>query len=320
MNRIVAHTALPGCSRLARGICCLFCVLLVMTACREKVEHGGKTPLVQVGSHFLYEEDMEQSLPYGISGTDSVEFVREFIRKWIEEQILYEKAEHNVRGDERIERMVKEYRRTLVMNDYEHMLLRQDMASELSEEELQKYYSENRQLFILDEPVIRGVFIKAPIASPGLKDLKKWYKDNSDEALEQMEKYAFRNAVIYEYFYEHWVPVSELEGKVIVNLAELSADFDKQRNIEVADGEYCYLLHIEEYVKKGDAKPYDLARPEIIDLLANNRKVEFMNKVRNDLYNQSMEMGRIKYYYNETMQTLDDTVRDAGNNAAGGAK
>ena len=320
MKYSIIHTALSGCPRFVRGICCLFCVLLVMTACQEKIEHGGKTPLVQVGNSFLYQEDLVQSLPYGISGADSVEFVRDFIRKWIEEQVLYEKAEHNVRGDERIERMIKEYRRTLVMNDYEHMLLQQNMESELSEDELQKYYSENKQLFILEEPVIRGVFIKAPIASPGLKDLKKWYKDSSDEAFEQMEKYAFRNAVIYDYFYEHWVPVSELEGKVIVNLAELSADLDKHRNIEVADGEYCYLLHIEEYVKMGDAKPYDLARPEIIDLLANSRKVEFMDKVKNDLYNQSMEMGRIKYYHNETMQTVGDTVRNADSNAAGSTR
>ena len=70
----------------------------------------------------------------------------------------------------------------------------------------------------------------------------------------------------------------------------------------------------------GDAKPYDLARPEIIDLLANSRKVEFMDKVKNDLYNQSMEMGRIKYYHNETMQTVGDTVRNADSNAAGSTR
>ena len=279
---------------------CLSLVLLVTASCQQQVEHGGKTPLVQLGNYFLYQEDMEQALPYGISGADSARFVEKFVQKWLEEQVLYEKAEHNVRGDEKIERMVAEYRRTLVMNNYEHMLLLQKMNEELSEEELQEYYDENKQLFILEESVIKGVLIKVPIASPGLKDLKRWYKEKTDEALEELEKYAFRNSVLYEYFYEHWVPVSELEGKIIVNLSELSIDFDKHRNIEVEDGEYCYLLHIEEFVPKGEEKPYDLARHEIINLLANKRRVEFMNNVKQDLYNQSMEMGRIKYYYDET--------------------
>lgn len=290
---------------------CLPFMLLVVTACQEQVEHGGKTPLVQVNNQYLYQEDISQALPYGISERDSIKIAREFIRKWVEEQILYEKAEHNVRNDERIESMVADYRRTLILNNYERMLLQQKMAEELSEEELQKYYYENKRLFMLEEPVIKGVFIKAPLTSPGLKDLKRWYKDKSDESLEQLEKYAFRNAVLYEYFYEHWVPVSDLEGKVIINLSELSNDFDKHRNIEAEDGEYCYLLHIEEYMMKGEEKPYELARHEIIDLLANSRKVAFMNKVKEDLYNQSMEMGRIKYYYNETERTVDDTARHA---------
>jgi hypothetical protein len=283
------------------------------------VEHGGKHPLVQVGNTFLYLEEMQQQLPYGLSGGDSIKFVQEFVQKWIEEQVLYEKAEHNVRGDESIERMVNDYRRTLVMNNYERRLLQQKVSEELPEEELLQYYENNKQLFILEESVVKGVFIKVPLNSPGLKDLKKWYKDSSDEALEQMEGYAFRHAVIYEYFYEHWLPISELEGKVVINLAELSDNFDKQRDIEAKDDEFCYLLHIEEYVAKGEVKPYDLARHEIVDLLANYRKVELMNKVKQDLYNESVEKGRIKYYYNETSQTESDTVCHAVDSIATGS-
>ena len=299
----------------------LLCMILSLASCRQKVEHGGKHPLVQVGSMFLYQEDMVQALPYGITGVDSMKFAQEFVQKWVEEQLLYEKAKHNVRDDERIERMVAEYRRTLVMNNYEQRLLQQKVSEELPEEDLLRYYEDNKRLFVLEESVIKGVFIKAPLASPGLKDLKKWYKENSDEAMEQLEKHAFRYAIIYESFYEYWMPISELEGKVIVNLAEISEDFANQRDIEVKDNEYCYLLHIEEFVAKGEVKPYDLARHEIIDLLANYRKVELMTKVRQDLYNESMEMGRIKYYGNETMQAMGDAMRCADDsNAVGGTR
>ena len=293
------------------GKYCALCVFLVLVSCQKQVEHGGKSPLVQVGNRFLYQEDVKALLPYGITSADSIDFVQRFVRKWVEDQILYEKAELNVRGDENIERMVADYRRTLVMNTYERELLQEKISSELPEEDFRKYYDSNKELFILEEPVIKGVFIKAPLTSPGLKDLKKWYKDKSEKSLEQLEKYAFRNAVLYEYFYEHWVPVSELEGKVVFDLSKYSANFEKYRNIEVEKGGYCYLLHVEEYVMAGKVKPYELARHEIVDLLINNRKVEFMDRVREDLYNQSVEMGRIKYYYNETTQTLDGNVHHA---------
>jgi hypothetical protein len=111
-----------------------------------------------------------------------------------------------------------------------------------------------------------------------------------------------------------------LENKIIVNLAEIGKDFETHRNIEAEDEDYCYLLHIEEHISKGEAKPYDLARNEIIDLLANKRRVEFMQQVKEDLYNQSMEMGRIKYYENETIQTVGDAVCGADDHTNGSTK
>ena len=299
----LAKSSLKGDAR--RSFVFLFVLLLV--SCQPKVEHEGKHPIAQVNANFLYQEDLVKLLPYGMSRNDSVKLARELTRKWVEEQVLYEKAEHNVRGDGRIEQLVADYRRQLILNDYEQRLILQKMSEEVPEEELQKYYEENKHLFMLEEPVIKGVFIKAPLNSSGMKDLKRWYKDNSEESLEQLEKYAFRNAVIYEYFYDRWVPVSELEGKITVNLSELGKDFDKNRNIESTDEEYCYLLHIEEYIAEGEAKPYDMAKPEIMDLLANYRRVEFMKKVKEDLYNQSIEKGRIKYYYDEK-EFVGDTV------------
>jgi hypothetical protein len=283
---------------------------LLFMSCRKKVEHGEKVPVAQVNGHFLYQEDVVKAMPYGLSATDSARMARELIRNWAEEQVLYDKAQHNMRKDGYIEQLVADYRRKLIMNDYEQRLVRQKMDEEVTEEELMEYYEENKLLFVLEESVMKGVFIKVPLKSPGLKDLKRWYKDNSEEAMEQLEKCAFRNAVIYEYFYDRWMPVSELEGKITVNLSELSKDFDKQRNIEAEDEEYCYLLHIEEYVKEGEAKPYEIAKLEIMDLLANARRVDFMQQVRKDLYNQAMEKGRVKNYGNET-EIVGDTVRGA---------
>lgn len=292
---------------------------LLCTSCQKKAEHGGKTPVAQVGSRFLYQEDLAKALPYGLSAADSAKIAGELAHKWVEEQVLYEKAEHNVRKDGHIEQLVADYRRKLILNDYEQRLVRQKMDEEVTEAELQEYYEENKLLFLLEEPVIKGVFIKVPLKSSGLKSLKRWYKDNSEEAKEQMEKYAFRNAVMYEYFYDRWMPVSELEGKITVNLSELGKDFDKHRDIETEDDEYCYLLHIEEYIVEGEAKPYDMAKSEIMDLLANARRVEFMRKVREDLYNQAVEKGRVKYYRNEA-ESMGDTVHGAGIGTDGSAR
>jgi hypothetical protein len=267
---------------------------LLLTACQKEVNHGGKTALMEVDGEFLYKEDVLRIIPYGLASDDSAAFVQDYMRKWAEDMIFFKKAERNVSDKGRIARMVEEYRRALVLNDYEQRLLQEQVSGELEEMELQMYYDENKEFFILEEPIIKGVFLKVPLTAPDLKEMKTHYKDNSEQAREQLEKCAFRNAVIYEYFYDQWMPVSELEGKTIVNLAELSKEFATNRDIEASDEEYCYLLHVDEYMLKGEVKPYDLARYEIIDLLSNTRKVDFMRKVKVDLYNQYLETGRIK--------------------------
>ena len=63
--------------RPARWACCLLTLLWTLTSCHQEVEHGGKHPLVQVGNTFLYLEEMQQQLPYGLSGGDSIKFVQE---------------------------------------------------------------------------------------------------------------------------------------------------------------------------------------------------------------------------------------------------
>ena len=272
----------------------LLVAALLLAACQKEVNHGGKTALMEVDGEFLYKEDVLRIIPYGLASDDSAAFVQDYMRKWAEDMIFFKKAERNVSDKGRIARMVEEYRRALVLNDYEQRLLQEQVRGELEEMELQMYYDENKEFFILEEPIIKGVFLKVPLTAPDLKEMKTHYKDNSEQAREQLEKCAFRNAVIYEYFYDQWMPVSELEGKTIVNLAELSKEFATNRDIEASDEEYCYLLHVDEYMLKGEVKPYDLARYEIIDLLSNTRKVDFMRKVKVDLYNQYLETGRIK--------------------------
>lgn len=272
----------------------LLVAALLLAACQKEVNHGGKTALMEVDGEFLYKEDVLRIIPYGLASDDSAAFVQDYMRKWAEDMIFFKKAERNVSDKGRIARMVEEYRRALVLNDYEQRLLQEQVSGELEEMELQMYYDENKEFFILEEPIIKGVFLKVPLTAPDLKEMKTHYKDNSEQAREQLEKCAFRNAVIYEYFYDQWMPVSELEGKTIVNLAELSKEFATNRDIEASDEEYCYLLHVDEYMLKGEVKPYDLARYEIIDLLSNTRKVDFMRKVKVDLYNQYLETGRIK--------------------------
>lgn len=269
----------------------LFSFLLV--GCQQKVYHEGRQPVAEVNGVFLYEEDVHRALPLDLPREDSIQLANDFIRNWVEEELLWQQAERNVRSTERIEQMVQAYRKSLIIEDYQQQLVTQFLSEELTEEEMLRFYNDNKTLFTLKEPALKGLFIKVPKTAPDLADLRKWYRLSDDATLEKIEKYCFRNAVIYEYFYDRWMPLSDLEGKLKMTPGMRSSLKD-QASLETTDEEFVYLLHVEDIVPEGSTKPFELARPEIADLLGNYRQVALIRQVRHDLYEHAAETGRVK--------------------------
>ena len=117
----------------------LFCV-----ACSEQHDHKGKTPLVELDGNFLYREDLQSALPARLSKDDSLLFAEHYIRNWVEDILLYEKAQSNIPDNGEIEKLVENYRKALIMHTYQQALIHQRLSNEISEGELTDYYEKNK--------------------------------------------------------------------------------------------------------------------------------------------------------------------------------
>lgn len=273
-------------------------IAAAMTGCGQEHNHKGKTPLVEVSGEFLYKEDLQAALPLNISKDDSVLFAEHYIRNWIEDALLFDKAEGNIPDNDKISKLVENYRRALIMHTYQEELVNQKLANDISEEEINAYYEKNKELFRLDNPLVKGLFIKVPLSSPDLGNVRVWYRKNNQDIIEKLEKYSLRNAVSYDYFYDRWTSVPDVAAKIPLKVLDTDANYlDKNRNVEVKDTDFCYFLHIEDFLGKDKQKPLDFARDEIKEILINLKRVEFINKVKEDLYQRASDRNKIIYYY-----------------------
>ncbi len=279
-----------------RTTICGLWLLLFCLACSPSYDHKGRTPLVEVDGHFLYEEDLRAVQPVGLSPDDSLLFADDYVRNWVEEVLLYDKAEENIPDNEEVERLVANYRKSLILHLYQQALIRQKLAAEVTEEEVEAYYRDNLNLFKVDRPLIKGLFIKVPLKAPRLADVRRWYRSDSHDAVEHLEKYSLRNAVKYEYFYDKWVPAADVLGLLPGGGMEAEPALRQKRPVELADTAFHYFLNVTDYRAVGEEEPYEVARVHARDLLLNIRQVEFMRGVRDDLYRQAVENNRITYY------------------------
>ena len=273
-------------------------IAAAMTGCGQEHNHKGKTPLVEVSGEFLYKEDLQAALPLNISKDDSVLFAEHYIRNWIEDALLFDKAEGNIPDNDKISKLVENYRPALIMHTYQEEFVKQKLANDISEEEINAYYEKNKELFRLDNPLVKGLFIKVPLSSPDLGNVRVWYRKNNQDVIEKLEKYSLRNAVSYDYFYDRWTSVPDVAAKIPLKVLDTDANYlDKNRNVEVKDTAFCYFLHIEDFLGKDKQKPLDFARDEIKEILINLKRVEFINKVKEDLYQRASDRNKIIYYY-----------------------
>lgn len=275
----------------------LIAFVSLLCACKRTQPIPDADVVVRVKDQALGKAAIRKLIPHGISSADSLLFAGNLEKKWVKEVLVYDVAQRNLNEEEKgeIDRLVEEYRHSLIRYRYQEQLVQERLSSEFQESDKLRYYEENQKKFVLDKALVKGLFLKIPADAPGLADVKEWYRSTSEAALEKIEKYSVQNASIYEYFYDKWVDFNEVMDNIPVRVAKANDFLKANKYVEVTDSSYCYLLNISEYLPEGSIAPYDYASPQIVEMLTNLRKAEFLRNFEEELYNDAVRSGDVRF-------------------------
>ena len=278
--------------------CCFIFIAFVslLCACKQTRPIDDADVLVRVKDRVLGREEIQRQIPRSLSSADSLLMAESLAKKWVKDALVYEVALRNLEREERaeVDRLVEEYRHSLIRYRYEEQLVRERLSSDFQESDKLRFYEENQSKFVLDKALIKGLFLKVPADAPGLADVKKWYRSTSESAVEKIEKYSVQNAVIYDYFYDKWVDFDQVMDNIPMRVTDANAFLKANRYVEMCDSTYCYLLNISDYLPIGRVAPYDYAGPQIIEMLTNQRKVQFLKDFEDELYNDAVKHGDVR--------------------------
>lgn len=254
---------------------------------------------MKLNDRVLMKSELTPLVPKGLPAADSTLLAESYIRKWVIDGLVLDVAERNIGAEEEawIDRLVEDYRNSLLRYRYQEKLVREKLSGEIGEDEMRRYYEQNRDQFTLDKNLIKGLFLKIPADAPNVGDVRGWYRSDSEASIEKIEKYSVKYASVYDYFYDKWVGFDEVMDNIPEHVSNPAAFLKNNKSLEVADSTYYYFLNISEYLPAGSIAPYDYARPEIKDILINRRKLEFLKNFENDLYNDALRKGKVIYYF-----------------------
>lgn len=268
-----------------------------ITACTEGGEEDGTEDqlLAKVHNKALYLSDMEGMFPEGTSGKDSTIIIQMFANRWMREALLLHEAEQNIPGDLNIDKLVRDYRASLIRHNYEKILVEELLDSTVTDEQLAAFYERNKQQYQLETPIVRCYFVKVPVPVPGANELRQLW-NNKRNGLEPLKAYCRKYAEAYLLSDSTWYRVEDIarempKGTVTVGNISAKQDFSQR------DGEYQYYFKVFEVKNRKDIAPLSYIKGQARKVILRNRKEKLLEDKIEAMYQRELRRNNIKTYY-----------------------
>ena len=209
-----------------------------------------KKPIAEAGGKYLYKENIEHIFSPEMSKEDSATAIEKYVRSWATDILMYEQAQKNIENEEEIAYLLENYRRTLLIYEYQLLLVKNRLNNSVTPEEIKSYYLRNPHLFRLNEILIKGLFIRVSNQAPDVNALRSLLIYSKEKDLDQIESLSIKNAAKFEYFNEKWHPLLDIQRKSSIRIE--NKESLKQRSFyEGRDSLSTYFLFVREYKSEG---------------------------------------------------------------------
>lgn len=256
--------------------------------------------VARVGNDILTIDEVKSHIPENASDSAVNAYARDYIDEWMMTQLVYDMARKNLPNTDELEQMVEAYRRDLYSYEYRKRLSDERLSEELSEDTLQAFYNEHRTEFVLHKPIAKGLLLKVPADAPQISSLRKWVADAAQTGVENIEKYAVKNAIGYDYFLDRWIYVDDIKDNIPYDFESGKNEKKQRGTLEHKSNDMIYMLYVDSCLYAGDIMPYEFARTRIYEILSNEQRVTFNKEIEEALYEASIQSGHAQRYDNDS--------------------
>lgn len=268
----------------------LFCLLFA--ACGGGSSHKNDRELAKVYDKTLYASEVSGSISPGLSPQDSALMVNVFVQRWVSDQLLMYEAERNIPKDANIDKLVRDYRASLVRFNFEEQLIGQKLDSTVSETEVRQFYEENKEQFQLQTTIVKCIVVKLPLKASQSEMNKYWNSRNPADEV-KLINFAKQWATMSLLDRNKWYRLDEIAA--ILPQGTLSADnIGSRREGTLSDGDSRYYYRVLESVRGKETAPFDYVKEQASKVILHKRKEELLENWKKDLYDNELRRGNIK--------------------------
>ena len=251
--------------------------------------------LANVFNKNLRLSELEDMIPNNTSSSDSIQLINAFIDRWVKEATLMHEAEKHIPNDLNIEKLVEDYRSSLVKHNFEKLLVETNLDSTVTKAELDNYYTKNKEQYQLETTILRCYYIKIEEENEQIEALKKLWSDLDSKNYKELLTLCTDHAETYMLDDSTWIQIDDLAmqlPKGIIN----SSNINERTEISRKDGKYHYFLKVFESVSKKEIAPLSFIEDQARKVILHKRKIKLLSEKKEEIFDREFQRENIKIY------------------------
>jgi len=279
--------------------CIIGHLLLSFSSCNKTtgVAEDKGTPVAKVNASVLYATDLKQISQNGLSKSDSLAFVQTFVNNWAYSEIFYQQAVNYLTEEElNVEKELEDYKKELLTYKFQTKLINEKLDTNITLAQIEEYYNNNAQNFLLKNNIVKVLYVKTPINIPNIDKLKKFCYSNNPKDAEPLKSMCIQYANNFFMNDNTWLMFDDLK-KEMTQLKDVPEyDIKNGKTFEFTDASSFYFLKIIEVKSKNTLSPLNFEKKNIKNRLINQRKEKLITAIKKDFFDKAKTNKELEIY------------------------
>ena len=272
-------------------------IILFIYGCNELNNSVNNQLIARVDNNYLYKSDIEKFNLKFSSESDSIIKTHNFINEWAKTLLLLDRSVLNIDDENKkaLDKLVNQYKIDLYNNSYKSSIIKSQIDTLITVNQLQEFYANNSSIFLLKEPLFKYRFIEFPKYNINRYEIKERFNRNSDldkiflDSLSFQFSNSFRNDSV-------WFSQKTLVNNIPFLSSDDLLDIKKSQLFEVEDTIQVYLLKIKDFLSKNKIAPLSSVENTIRNIVFNQRKLEFLKNFDQEIINDAIQNKKFEIY------------------------
>jgi hypothetical protein len=280
-----------------RFLSILFCIFTFASCDYFKwQEKDAPTPeiIAIVNTDKLFKEDLKDFLPRNISREDSLILVKSFIQDWAVKKLLLDAAANNNTQEslKNIKNLVQDYKESLLINNFKEALIKQQLDTVISDDEVEAHYLINNENFKLNEVLVKSKYLYFDASIINKKEIVKFFKSEEIEDAEELERQQL-SFKIYQLNDSIWTELDKVLLKLPFSKENL---LKKSKFIQKQDSLGLYLVAIKDVLRRNEIAPLSYIKSTIKEMILHKRKIELIRDIEKIIVKDATKNNNFKIY------------------------